>query len=165
MNQIPEQVTVLLYREKTSPGWWLLWALSYGDRTHSIKTRLTHEDDERAHNDVEHVVIASSEHDGRSCRYPSHAPPVQPERSIMEAASLAIAGAWGVLFAVGLLVMRIVRRVERIDQEVQPLMRHLDSIGADAARAPYAYATKCSARRACVAPCPRAPALRCPCGR
>jgi hypothetical protein len=41
----------------------------------------------------------------------------------------------GVLFAVGVLVMRIIRVVERLDQEIKPLLRHLDSIGKDAARA------------------------------
>jgi hypothetical protein len=41
----------------------------------------------------------------------------------------------GVLVAAGRLVMRLLRLVERLEQEVKPIFGHLDSIGRDAARA------------------------------
>lgn len=41
----------------------------------------------------------------------------------------------GVLVAAGRLVMRVMRLTDRVEHEMKPLFRHLDSIGHDAARA------------------------------
>ena len=41
----------------------------------------------------------------------------------------------GVLVVAGRLVLRLLRLTDRVEHELKPLMRHLDSIGQDAARA------------------------------